>query len=229
MDTIWQDIVGALITEDRWKMYLNGLGYTLLIAAVGCAIGIIIGLLVATAKIYASGSKNPLLKILSFVANLYTTVIRGIPVMVQLLIIWGLMSASTRPVTVAIIGFGINSGAYVSEIFRAGINSVDSGQMEAGRSLGLSRNSTMRLIILPQAVKNILPSLFNEFISLVKETSVAGYIAVGELTKQANAISTRTFNLWSLYIAAIIYLVVVYLLTIVQKIIEKRLARSDRS
>ena len=226
MEQLLRDLYGAIITENRWMMYLQGLSVTLLIAAAACVLGTIIGLLIAVIKIYTAGSSRPVLKALDAFANAYTTVIRGIPLMEQLLILWGLMSISHTGV--AIIGFGINSGAYVAEIFRSGINSIDIGQMEAGRSLGLSQNSTMRLIILPQAIKNILPALFNEFITLVKETSVAGYIAVSELTKVATAIKTRTFNLLPLYVAALIYLFVVYLLTRIQKNMERRLARSDR-
>lgn len=127
------------------------------------------------------------------------------------------------------MGFGINSGAYVSEIIRSGIKSVDIGQTEAGRSLGLSEGKTMRLIVLPQAIKNILPALFNEFIALVKETSVAGYIAVRDMTMAANSIKTRVFNIVPLVVVAIVYLIIVIGLTQVQKSIERRLARSDRN
>lgn len=228
MSTIIDQIVAATVREGRWKMYLEGLGATLTIAGVACLIGIVLGLLVAIVKIYAVGSKNPVMRALNVVCNVYTTVIRGTPVVVQLLILYS-FAAIPNGFVACVIGFGINSGAYVSEIFRGGINSVDVGQMEAGRSLGLNRNKTMQFIILPQAIKNILPSLFNEFIALVKETSIAGYIAVNDLTKIANGIKGRTFNRMPLFIAAVIYLILVVVLTWVQRVIERRYARSDRS
>ncbi len=220
-------LIGALIRENRWKMYLNGLATTIALAVFACIIGIILGLLVAIVKIYAEGSTNKLLRFLNGFCNVYTTVVRGTPLVVQLLILYSLAFMPNGFVA-CVLGFGINSGAYVSEIFRAGINSVDIGQMEAGRSLGLSRNGTMRYIILPQAIKNILPSLFNEFIALVKETSIAGYIAVQDLTKVADVIKGRTFNILPLLIAAVIYLLMTFGLTRLQSVIERRLARSDR-
>lgn len=227
MNSFWDNLLGAIVKEDRWQMYLKGLWATLTIAAVACLIGIVLGLLVAVVKVYANGSRNPLLKILNGICNLYTTVIRGTPVVVQLLILYGLSFMPNGEIA-CMIGFGINSGAYVSEIFRGGINSVDVGQMEAGRSLGLTKNQTMTSIILPQAIKNILPSLFNEFIALIKETSIAGYIAVNDLTKVANGIKGRTFNVIPLFIAAALYLLLTVILTEVQKVVERRYARSDR-
>ncbi|MFV0413124.1 MAG: amino acid ABC transporter permease [Oscillospiraceae bacterium] len=236
-EKLLENLYGALIKEDRWKLYLQGLAVTLQIAAIACAIGIVLGLLVAVVKIYAANTKKPnrggaaaagygILRVLNTVCNFYTTVIRGTPVVVQLLILYS-FSFMPNGLVASIIGFGINSGAYVSEIFRGGINSVDSGQMEAGRSLGLSQNKTMWYVVLPQAIKNILPSLFNEFISLVKETSIAGYIAVNDLTKMANGIKGRTFNPLPFFVAAILYLLLTLGLTQVQQKIERRLARSD--
>lgn len=231
MSVFWADLsqmlYEAIIEEDRWKLYLKGLQYTLMIAAVACIIGIIIGLLVATIKVYAAGSKNPVLIVLNGICNLYTTVIRGTPLAIQLLILWLVVIPAGLPAS--FVGFGLNSGAYASEIFRSGINSVDKGQMEAGRSLGLSKNTTMRLIVMPQAIKNVVPALFNEFIVLVKETSIAGYIAVNELTQMSNVIRNRTFNTAPLFIAAFFYLVLTIGLTAIEKQIEKRYARSDRS
>lgn len=227
MQDFLSNLWAATIKYGRWKMYLQGLGVTLLIAGIACLIGIVLGLLVAVIKIYAKDSKNPVLKVLSGIANAYTTVIRGTPVMVQLLILYGIGAISG--LTVCIIGFGVNSGAYVSEIFRGGINSVDVGQMEAGRSLGLSRNTTMRHIILPQAIKNILPPLFNEFIALIKETSIAGAVAVNELTKAADRVKGTSYNTLPIYIVAVIYLVLVYGLTLLQRKLERRYGRSDRS
>ena len=154
--------------------------------------------------------------------------IRGTPIILQLLIIYS-VTVWTKGTVACFIGFGINSGAYVSEIIRSGINSVDIGQTEAARSLGLSAGKTMRLIILPQAIKNILPALFNEFIALIKETSVAGYIAVRDITMVANLIKSRVYNIIPLVFVGIIYLVMVIGLTQIQKRLEKRLARSDRN
>lgn len=227
-ENLWQQLYGALIREDRWKLYLQGLRTTIILAVVACAIGIVLGLLVAMVKVYAAGSKNPVLRVLNAVCNVYTTVIRGTPVVVQLLILFSL-AAMPNGFVACLIGFGLNSGAYVSEIFRGGINSVDAGQMEAGRSLGLGRGQTMRYIVLPQAIKNIIPSLFNEFIALVKETSIAGYIAVADLTKMVDVIKGRTANSMPLYIGALLYLVMVVGLAALQKKIERRYARSDRS
>lgn len=228
MSTFLDTLYGSIIQDGRWVMYLQGLQMTIMIAVVACLIGIVLGLLTATIKVYALGSTNPVLRVLNQIANLYTTVIRGTPIVVQLLILYRLAFMPNGEIA-CFIGFGINSGAYVSEIFRGGINSVDSGQMEAGRSLGLNRNMTMQYIILPQALKNSVPALFNEFIALVKETSVAGYIAVNDLTKMSNAIRNRTYNSVALYVAAALYLILTVCLTAVQKRVERRYARSDRS
>lgn len=227
MEKFWNDLYMALISGDRWKIYLEGLGNTLAISAMACLIGVAIGVVVAIVKYYyASGRRTAGWTLLNAVCNTYTTVIRGTPVIVQLLILYTLAFSSGFPACV--VGFGINSGAYVSEIIRSGITSIDPGQMEAGRSLGLSQSKTMRRIILPQAVKNILPALFNEFIALIKETSVAGYIAVRDLTKASDSLRLRTYNSMPLFIAAAIYLVLVIAMTQVQKQLERRLARSDR-
>ncbi len=223
-----QRCYSALIDNDRWILYLNGLKTTLMIAAVACIFGIIIGLLVAICKTSAETKKSPVLKFLAKICDLYTTVIRGTPVIVQLLILYNI-TAWTEGYYACMIGFSINSGAYVSEIFRSGIRSIDIGQSEAGRSLGLNETQTMRLIVLPQAIKNILPALFNEFIALLKETSVAGYIAVSDITKVAYSIQGTTFNSIPLYICALVYLLLVVVMTKLQKKLERRLARSDRS
>lgn len=228
MPTWINDLYSALIAKDRWQMYLRGFGLTLQITLVALVIGVVLGLIVAVVKVYAKGSKNPILHVLSGICSLYTTIVRGTPMTLQLLIIYGALTIFKDTTPIAYIAFGINSGAYVSEIFRAGINSVDVGQMEAGRSLGLSRNTTMKSVILPQAVKNILPSLFNEIISLLKETSVAGYIAISDLTKIANGIRSTEFTLWPLLIAAVFYLATTLLLTQVQRVLERRFALSDR-
>ncbi len=222
----------AVLEEDRWKLYLEGVRNTLIIALLACLIGIVIGVLVAIVKYYQDetekqGRKNRLLWILSFICNIYTTVIRGTPIIIQLLIFYTILFSGGFEACV--VAFGINSGAYISEIIRSGLQSIDYGQTEAGRSLGLSKTATMRFIILPQAIRNILPALFNEFIALTKETSVAGYIAVRDLTKVADGIKGRTFRSTPLFIAAIIYLILVMGLTQLQKRMERRLSRSDRT
>lgn len=217
----------ALLAEDRWKQYVEGLGRTLLIAACATLIGILIGMIIAVVKVSAAGNRK--LRFLEILCDLYLTVIRGTPVVVQLLILYtAVFTSMTNGTPVAIIGFGLNSGAYVAEIFRSGIMSIPHGQTEAGRSLGLTSWMTMRLIVLPQAVKNILPALFNEFITLLKETSVAGMIAVRDLTKVADGIKGRAFISEPLFIAALIYLVLVIAMTQVQKRLERRLGKGDR-
>ncbi len=223
----------SLFTDSQWLNYLEGLKMTLLISLVATLIGIAIGLIIATVKYkYSAASKEKSvtlsLSILNKLANLYTTVIRGTPVLLQLLILFG-FATQIGGVEAAMIGFGINSGAYVSEILRAGLQSVDQGQTEAGRSLGLSSNATLIKIVIPQAFKNIVPSLFNEFISLIKETSVAGSVAVVELTKIAERGKSKTLLMEPLFIAAFLYLTVVIGLTQVQKVLERRLAKSDRN
>lgn len=222
----------ALFKEGQWMNYLEGLKMTLLISLIATLMGIAIGLIIAIIKHkYAEGKREKsvgvTLSVFNTLANIYTTVIRGTPVLLQLLILFAI--AFNGGVQAAIVGFGINSGAYVSEIFRAGLQSVDQGQTEAGRSLGLSANKTMLKIVVPQAFKNIVPSLFNEFISLIKETSVAGSIAVVELTKVAERGKSKTLLIEPLFIAALLYLVVVIGLTQIQKILERRLAKSDRN
>lgn len=234
LETWGASIYDALIKDDVWKLYIKGLVKTLEIAACAVILGAIIGVVIAIIKVSAAQSKRHgaghiVLKIAEAVCNLYLTIIRGTPVMLQLLIIYFSVFASSSDGTMAaILGFGINSGAYVAEIVRSGIQSINKGQTEAGRSLGLSAGMTMRLIVLPQAVKNILPALFNEFITLLKETSVAGTIAVVELTKVSTNIKTLVWTMTPLYIVALIYLTMVVLLGQVQKRLERRLAAGDR-
>ncbi|MEG2088024.1 MAG: amino acid ABC transporter permease [Angelakisella sp.] len=227
MEEFLRQLNKSLIKDNRWMQYMEGLGVTILIALTACCLGLVIGLLVSVIKYSGTGKQGVGWRVAIILCDLYTTVIRGTPVIVQLLILYS-FTIFTGGLLPCIIGFGINSGAYVAEIFRSGINSVDSGQAEAGRSLGLSRKATTALIVLPQAVKNILPALFNEFIALVKETSVAGYIAVRDITKVADGIKGVTFTSMPLYIAALIYLALVVGLTQLQKQMERRLARSDR-
>lgn len=228
LSSLKQNFYNDFIVDNRWKWLVDGLGVTLRITLLAAVLGVVIGLFIALIKVSRlNGRKIP---ILSQIADAYVLVIRGTPAVVQLLIIYYVIFASVAidKVLVAALAFGLNSGAYVAEIFRAGIQSIDRGQMEAGRSLGLGYGMTMRKIILPQAVKNTLPTLFNELITLLKETAVAGYIAVGDLTRAGDLIRARTFDpLLPLLAVALIYLVIVVLLTQVMNLLERRLARSD--
>ncbi|MDL2237021.1 amino acid ABC transporter permease [Christensenellaceae bacterium OttesenSCG-928-K19] len=230
---MFEDIPGqiyrTLIQDNRWLVLMDGLLVTLMVAGIAIVLGIVIGALVAIAKVNVVYSGR--MKWLGVICEIYTTVIRGTPVVVQLLImyfiIFGAASDKMAPY-VGALAFGINSGAYVSEVIRAGIMSIDRGQMEAGRSLGLPRNITMRSIILPQAFKNVLPALGNEFIVLIKETSVLGFIAVTDLTMAAQLIRSRTFDAFiPLILTALIYLGIVLLFTWALKKLEKKLAESD--
>lgn len=226
LDTLFTNLYNALILEDRYILLLRGLKNTLIITFFSLLIGVAIGLVVAIIKVATKDSKRNILAIL---ADIYITVIRGTPAVVQLVIISGsIMASSQNKILIAVVAFGINSGAYVAEIIRGGILSVDHGQTEAGRSLGLTAGMTMRKIVLPQAVKNVLPSLGNEFITLLKETSVAGYVAILDLTKAGNNIFSRTYNMTSMYIVALIYLVMVMGLTWLLRRLERRLAVGDR-
>ncbi len=223
---IWESIYNALIDSNNYKLILSGLQNTLIMALVATLIGTLIGVIVAVIKYFAQDNKK--LWLLDKICNLYTTVIRGTPVMVQLMILSGLLLSIRETLIIAIIGFGINSGAYVSEIIRSGIFSIDKGQTEAGRSLGLTKIQTMRYIVLPQAVKNILPALGNEFIALLKETSIAGYVAVHDLTKAGEIIKNNTYDSTSLYIVAAMYLVMVLGMTKLLSIFERRLTKGDK-
>ena len=231
----WQiHIYTNFIAEDRWKYLTDGLKVTIIITLAALVIGIVLGALVAVVRVTHDKAGRPGLglRLLNAVCQFYLTVIRGTPVMVQLLIMYFVVFATVDPgkLAVAIIAFGINSGAYVAEIFRSGIMSVDPGQMEAGRSLGLNYAQVMIRIIMPQAVKNILPTLNNEFIALVKETAVVGYIALGDLTRGGDQIRSQTWDAFPPLLAvALIYLAIVMLLEKLGKIVERRLAQSDRS
>lgn len=228
MDNLINSINKTFIVDGRYKLFLSGIRNTIFIAFFAAIIGITIGLIIAIIRISAKNNRK--LLVLDKICGLYVTVIRGTPVVVQLLIMYFAIFVNVNnSVLVAIITFGINSGAYVAEIARAGIDSVDKGQMEAGLSLGLNRNKTMFFIVLPQAFKNILPALGNEFISLLKETAVAGYVPIIDLTKAGDIIRTRTYESSPLYFVAISYLIMVVGLTSVQKVIERRLSESDRN
>ena len=210
-------------------LWLNGLKTTILVTLLALCIGVILGFLVALIR--STHEQTGKLKLLNAVCVVYLTVIRGTPSMIQILIFYSVVFASI-PLDNIIIGgiaFGINSGAYVAEIVRSGIMSIDKGQMEAGRSLGLSSGQTMKLIIMPQAFKNVLPALVNEFIVLLKETSIIGYIGMMDLTKGAMLIQSRTYNAFlPLIAAALIYLALVMFLTFLMNKIERRLRTSER-
>ena len=216
------------IKDDRWMYIVDGLKVTLLVTFFAVLIGIVIGFLVATVR--STYDKTGKLKILNILSQIYLTVIRGTPVVVQLLIIYFVIFGNVNidKIPVAIMAFGFNSGAYVAEIFRSGIMSVDGGQFEAGRSLGFNYVQTMRYIIMPQAFKNVLPALGNEFIVLLKETSVAGYIALQDLTKAGDIIRSRTYDAFMPLIAvALIYLAMVLIFTKLVNMLERRLRNSD--
>ncbi len=216
------------ITDNRWKYLWDGLGITLQVTFFAVLIGILLGFTIAIIR--STHDKTGKLRFLDFLCRIYLTVIRGTPVVVQLLIIYFVIFASVNisKILVAIIAFGINSGAYVAEIVRSGIMSIDQGQMEAGRSLGFNYVQTMYYIILPQAFKNVLPALANEFIVLLKETSVSGFIALQDLTKGGDIIRGRTYDaLMPLLAVALIYLIIVVLLSKGVELMERRLRSSE--
>ena len=224
-----EDCKQNFIEADRWKYIINGLGVTLRVTLFAVLIGIAIGFIVAIIR--STYEKTGKLKIFNFLAYVYLTVIRGTPVVVQLLIIYFVIFGSVRidKIFVAVIAFGINSGAYVAEIVRGGIMSIDPGKMEAGRSLGFNYIQTMWHIIIPQAFKNVLPALGNEFIVFLNETSVAGYIALEDLTKGGDIIRSQTYSPFlPLLSVATIYLSIVMLLSFLLKQLERRLRNSER-
>ena len=219
----------TFIEKDRWMYLLDGLKTTLLITFFAVILGMVLGFLIAIIR--STHDKTGKLGFLNVLARIYLTVIRGTPVVVQLLIIYFVIFASVNvgKTFVAVLAFGLNSAAYVAEIVRSGIMSIDNGQFEAGRSLGFSYWKTMLYIIMPQAFKNVLPALGNEFIVLLKETSVAGYIAVIDLTKGGDIIRSQTYEAFLPLIAvALIYLIMVMILSSLVTRLERRLARSDR-
>ena len=217
----------AFVEGGRYKLYVNGLGVTLQVSLFAAVLGVVIGTVVALMRL--STRKNGKRSVFSYIAQAYIDVIRGTPSVLQLLIMWFIvMSNSKNGVLIAVLTFGINSGAYVSEIMRAGIQAVDHGQMEAGRSLGLSKGQTMRYIILPQAVKNVLPPIGNEFIVLLKETAIVGYVSLSDLTRTASQVSSRTFEAFMPLIgAAVIYFVIIKILSVLINMLERRLRKGD--
>lgn len=238
---MWSDLKSKFIldfvADDRWKFITSGLKVTLIVTALALILGLVIGIVVAIIRTAHDqidekklhGPLGLLLRALNLIAKLYLTVIRGTPTMVQLLIIYFvIMANSTNKILSVVIAFGINSGAYVAEIIRSGIMSIDKGQMEAGRSLGLGYGTTMRKIILPQAFKNVLPALVNEMITLLKETSISGYIGLNDLTRGGDIIRGTTFDaLLPLLVVAAIYLVIVMFFSWIMGKLERRLRESD--
>jgi len=232
------DFINNFITKDRYQYLLKGLGVTFEVTFFAALLGIILGIIVALirsshdklAEELRPGFLKFLLSVLNALSNLYLTVVRGTPVVVQLMIAYFIIfAASNNKVLVAILAFGINSGAYVAEIIRSGIMSIDIGQFEAGRSLGFGYIRTMIYIIIPQAFKNVLPALANEFIVLIKETSVSGYVGLQDLTKGGDIIRSRTYSAFMPLIAvAAIYLVIVIFFSKLVTLLERRLRNSDR-
>ena len=215
----------TLIYEDRYKYFLEGLGNTLIMAFFACIIGIILGLLLSLVIDY--NEKTGKLALLSKIASLYIGIIRGTPSLLQLMIIYYVIfkSVDISIIFVGIISFGLNSAAYVSQIIKSGIISVPSGQEEASKMLGLNYAQTLRYIVMPQAFRNVMPALGNEFITLLKETSVAGYICIIELTKASDIVASRTYDyFFPLFIVAIIYLILTLSLTKLLNNIERKLA-----
>lgn len=228
----WSSFYKHFITYQGYLDTLKGIGNTILIAVSGLVIGIIIGIIIAVIKLLPMDNKG--IRILKKIADIYVAFFRGTPIVVQLLLFYFVLlpalGLSMIPaLLVGMVAFGLNSGAYVSEMFRGGILSVDSGQAEAGRTLGLSYYQTMKLIILPQAIKNIIPMLANEFIVLVKETSVLSFITILDLTKSFKQIGDATYDYILPYLMlAISYLLLIMIITFFVKKIERRLRQSDR-
>jgi len=230
--------IRTFIVDDRWRYMLEGLGNTLIITFLSLIVGVLIGVIIAAVRsswdrVSPTLRDSPAKKLfgsLNGVCKFYLTVIRGTPVMLQIMIIFYIiLASSTNKMLSAVIAFGINSGAYVAEIIRGGIMSIDIGQSEAGRSLGFNYTQTMRYIVLPQAFKNILPSLANEFIVLLKETAIAGYVGVTDLTRAANIIRGITYQgFFPLVSVALIYLVMVLFFTWLVSRLERRLRSSEK-
>ena len=237
IEDLCYDIYKSFIFDNRYEMYVEGLGNTLLLTALALLLGVVLGVVVALVRVTwdkngkeMSGAPKWILWAANLVSKIYITVIRGTPVVVQLLIMYFVVFASSRnKILVGALSFGINSGAYVAEIIRGGIMSIDQGQMEAGRSLGFGYVPTMRFIILPQAFKTVLPTLANEFIVLLKETAVAGYVGLCDITYAGNIIGGNVYDyLFPLLMSAAIYLALVMFFTYLVDKLERRLRTSER-
>lgn len=225
MNAWFEKLHETFIASGGYQFILEGLKNTIIITLGALVIGVAIGSVIAVTKYFAE--ESPKLKPLAWLCDLYTTVIRGIPITVLLLIFYLVILVSASDLMVAITAFGINSGAYMAELIRSGINAVDKGQMEAGRSLGMSRGQAMVEVILPQAIRYILPAIGNEFIALLKETSVAGYVTIVDLTRAGNLVRNNTYDaLNPLLLVALIYLTMVVLLTKLLAVVEKKLAKA---
>ena len=228
MENLQHQLNRYFVDNGATEWWLTGLKTTLLVTVIALCIGVVLGLLIALIR--STHEQTAKLKLLNIVARVYLTIIRGTPSMIQILFFYSVIFATINLNNIVIggIAFGINSGAYVAEIFRSGIMSVDKGQTEAGRSLGLNSAQTMRLIIIPQAFKNVLPALINEMIVLLKETAIIGYIGTIDITKAATLVQSRTYDaLVPLLSAAIFYLILVMILTYFMGKLERRLRKSD--
>ena len=240
---MWDELVTeftkTFIRDNRWKVFLQGFENTMMITLVAALIGIATGVFVSLVHQLASGKRSAktngaaywIIKILDKICQIYVAVMRGTPLAVQLTIMaFIIMAGYSNKMIVCFVAFGINSGAYVSEVIRGGIESVDIGQTEAGRSLGLSRLSTLRMIVLPQAIKSILPALCNEGIAILKETSIVGLIAVVDLTRASDLVRSRTMSpYFPLLSVALVYFILVYGLSKAVGVLERRMKRGDRS
>ena len=227
MENLQHQFNRYFVDNGATEWWLTGLKTTLLVTVIALCIGVVLGLLIALIR--STHEQTGKLKLLNIVARVYLTIIRGTPSMIQILFFYSVIFATVNLNNIVIggIAFGINSGAYVAEIFRSGIMSVDKGQTEAGRSLGLNSAQTMRLIIIPQAFKNVLPALINEMIVLLKETAIIGYIGTIDITKAATLVQSRTYDaLVPLLSAAVFYLILVMILTYFMGKLERRLRKS---
>lgn len=219
-----QKLNETFIETQYWKLMVEGFGNTMLITLGALVIGVVIGTVIAVVK-YCAEDVRPL-KPLAWLCDLYVTVIRGVPVVVLLLIFYFIILTGAAGITVGILTFGINSGAYMAELIRGGINSVNRGQMEAGRSLGMSKLQALRKVVFPQALRYILPAIGNELIALLKETAVAGYVAVVDLTRAGNLVRNNTYDAVNpLLIVAATYLILVVALSRLLRSLERRLAQ----
>ena len=228
---MWDSFYEQFITYDGYRIVLQGLLNTMIIALVGLVIGIVIGTIVAV--IHVAGTRNKVARVFAVVGDVYTTIFRGTPIVVQLLVfhfvLFPLMRLNIPGLWESVLVFGLNSGAYVSEIMRGGIQSVDVGQLEAGRTLGLSFTVTMLKVVFPQAIKNVIPTLGNELIAITKDTSVAGYVGTTDLTVAFRALASNNYQIIIPYLMlALVYLVIVIIFTVIIRVVERRLRKSER-
>ncbi len=228
---MWDSFYEQFITYDGYKLVLQGLQNTMVIALLGLVIGIVLGTIVAV--IHVAGTRSKVARVFAAVGDVYTTIFRGTPIVVQLLVfhfvIFLPLKINISGVWESVIVFGLNSGAYVSEIMRGGIQSVDVGQLEAGRTLGLSFTVTMLKVVFPQAVKNVVPTLGNELIAITKDTSVAGYVGTTDLTLAFSSLASNDYKIILPYIfLALVYLVIVIIFTVIIRVVERRLRKSER-